>query len=115
MKTIKITQEKHIDVIKYLTSELNQIIDENKDLINNIATNGNLASVLQESFYSINFERAIIDENGKKQQFFQIGIFCNLPLNVDVLQSWSNNDIHLKNDDKIIETIKIEDENDILI
>ena len=71
--------------------------------------------LIDSLFYSLDFKHATIDENGKKQQFFQIGVFNNLPLNVDTLQRWDNDEIHLKKDDEIIATIEVEDENNILI
>lgn len=116
MKIIKIMQNNNIDAVKYLMLEINQTINENINLINNIATNGNLASILQDSlFYTLNFKDSKTDENGKKQQFFPIGNICNLPLNVDTLQSWDNNKIHLKKDNEIIFTVEVKDENNILI
>jgi len=114
METIKITKTNHRESIKYLTSELTKIIDKNKILINNISTNGNLASVLQDDLlYSIDFEK--IDKNDRKSYLCQVGVFYNLPLNVDTLQSWTINEIHLKKDEEIIQTVEIEDKNDFLI
>jgi len=114
MKTIKIAESKYTESLKHLTTELNEIIDKN--IINSMVTNGNIASILQDSlFYSLNSQKSSRDENDKSLPFFQLGIFYNLPLIVDQLQKWNDNKIYLKKEDEIIEIIEIEDENDILL
>ncbi len=113
MKKIKITQTKYLDAQKYLFSELYKIINDNKDS-NNITTNGNIASVLQDSLmYNLNDNLTI--EQKLKQKFYKIGNFENLSLMVDSIQLWTDNIIYLKNNEEIIETIEIINENDILI
>jgi hypothetical protein len=114
MKTIKITQTNYLEALKYLFSELDYILNKNTNL-NNITTNGNLASILQESLKYELFKVDTKQQANNQQLLYSIGIFNNLLLNVNKLQLWTDNKIYLKNDEEIIEIIEIEDKNDILI
>jgi hypothetical protein len=107
---IEITQSNHSQSLKYLCSELNKILSENKDKINSIVSNGNICSVLQDDLlYKLKSKLK------KDVQYYSIGEYNEIELNVDTLQLWTDNRIILKNNENIIEIIEIIDEKDMLI
>lgn len=109
MKKIEIMQTNHRLSLKQLTDELNLIISDNND-INNIISNGNICSVLQDDLlYKVK------DKLKKDERFYSIGEYNNIELLVDSLQPWTDNRIILRNDNIIIEEIEIIDEESLLI
>jgi len=114
MKTIEITQTKFREAQKYFTDEINKIISEDVD---EILTNGNLASVILDSMgYSLDNNTTLEkDENGKAKKY-PMGTISGKQLLVDPYMRWDDNRILLKDkDENIINEIKIIDENDMLI
>ena len=110
MKRIEITQITHRKALEQLCDELNLIISNNNDEINNIVSNGNICSTLQEhSLYTLK------DKLKKDERYYSIGEYNKVDLIVDTLQLWTDNKIVLRNDNTIIEEIEIVDGDDMLI
>lgn len=110
MKRIEITQTNHKQALKHLFDNLNMIILENTNKINNIVSNGNICSVLQDDLlYTIK------DKLKKDERYYSIGEYNNIELFIDTLQLWTDNRIILKNHDIVIEEIEIVDDESLLI
>ena len=110
MKRIEITQTNHKQSLKQLSDNLNMFILENANNINNIVSNGNICSVLQDDLlYTLK------DKLKKDERYYSIGEYNNIELFVDTLQLWTDNRIILKNDDIVIEEIEIVDDESMLI
>ena len=103
---IKITEKTGILSQKQLEDDIISHIDENVD---NIETNGNIATILcDSSLYKL------LSLN-KDQKIYTVGLFNNITLNVNTYQKWDDNKIYLKKDNEIILEIEIIDENNWLI
>jgi hypothetical protein len=110
MKKIEITQTNYTQSLSQLCVQLNKIISENVNNINNIVSNGNICSVLQDDLlYTLK------DKLKKDERYYSIGEYNNIELFVDTLQLWTDNRIILKNHDIVIEEIEIIDDESMLI
>ena len=107
--TLKIKTTNHKESREYLSTNLHEIINNTTDC-DNILTNGNLASVLQDDLLyklktNLNLDKKI----------YSIGLYDKLILNVDIYQKWTDNTIFLRKNKNIVYEIFIEDENEMLI
>jgi len=109
MKTINITQETITESLKYFFNELNKIITPET---NTIITNANIASVLQDS---VDYKVCKTTDDSNKTKNYIIGTFNESRLFVDPQQSWIDNRIILKKDNKLVDEINVNDENGNLI
>ena len=107
---IEITQQTYLESLKYLCEELNKIIEQNSN-INSIVSNGNICSILQDSFFYRTEKPNIIDTDSH----YSIGSYNSLLLVIDKLQRWDDGNIYLKNNDEVILTIQLVDNNNVLI
>ena len=107
---IEISQQTYLESLKYFCDELNKEIEQNNN-INSIVSNGNICSILQDSF----FYRTEKSNNIDTDNHYSIGSYSDLLLIVDKLQRWDDNVIYLKNNDEVIQTIQLVDDNKSLI
>ena len=108
---IEITQQNYLESLKYFSEELNKAIEQNNNNINSIVSNGNICSILQDSiFYRAEKVNSIDSDNQ-----YAIGSYNGLVLVVDKLQRWDDGIIYLKNNDEVILTIQLVDDNNVLI
>lgn len=114
MKRIEITETKIRLAQKQLIDTLIGYINEIGDYINNIETNGNIVSSLQEDLsYSLNPTPEEIEK--KVFNSFSVGNFNGLILKVNPMQLWTDDKIFLKKDDEIILEIEVVDKEGVLI
>jgi len=92
------------DLKSYITSDVNQLI-----------TNSNVASLLADSDnYEIDKVNDEINES-TKPKIYKSGKFDGIQIMVDPYMSWDNNRIILKNNEIIIDEIKVIDEECLFI
>lgn len=107
---IEITQQSFYESLKYFCDELNKIIEQNNN-INSIVSNGNICSILQDSVFYRTENLNTIDTDNQHS----IGSYNGLLLVIDKFQRWDDNVIYLKNNDEVIQTIQLVDDNKSLI
>lgn len=106
---IEITQEKIQDAQIYFYEELKKIV-ESFD-VNNMITNGNIATVIQDSIhYTLNPNATKVPNLVIDQTIYLLGEFLNLKLYVDTMMRWDDCTIYLKKDDDTICKVIIYDE-----
>jgi len=116
MKTIKIEENtKYLAAQKYLIAELKSYITSD---VNTLTTNGNLATCLQDcagyNLENLEVPKLEAGEDGKAKQY-KLGSLEGLQIIVDPYMLWTDNRIILKNDETIVEEIKVIDETDSLL
>lgn len=117
MKTIEIkSDEKYTQVQKQFMTELKSYITSE---VNLLITNGNLASVLQDSTeYKSDLNEIlynVLNSENEKFKMYKLGKLDNLQIMVDPYMRWDDNRIILKYDDLVIEEIEIIDDGNMLL
>ena len=115
MKKIEILKnDSYIQIQKNFCEELKSYLTSD---VNIIVTNGNLATVLQDSTsYAIDANIPVLEKGGDgRAKLYNLGNFENIQVMVDPYMRWDDNRIFFKNDDTIIEEIEITDNESLLI
>ena len=96
---------------------INKVIDKAKEIkANKIVTNGNLASVIQDSGnYSISNTLSVPISKIAPGESYPMGQIDGIKIFVDPYMRWDDNYIHFENDDvKVIRKLKIKNVENIL-